>query len=354
MSSTTQFTNTIVPVNALIPVTVEGSLQVEGTISGSLKSNVADVVLDGTGSETTAVLSYGVNVISSSDASNFCARLPLASKGQTVTVINPSSTEARILPSQTGGSVNGLENGFFNVPNNSLAYNFICYDNPAPGGWSTVQTPLGGTVISAEFEIPHVNGSSSFYVGNSVVVKSSYGGGVGGDNYEIFALIPTASGTWDTLPSKAVATKVRVYTNVSASDAAAVTIDPNENRFDAFLGGFYKNIPNGSIQGQRSQFTIYSDAPTPENPFSFDPNLKVVGPSGVISNPLQIGDLGTLYGESVPFGGYGNIDGFPVGGLPIGLGGEYGPYYYIFCVDIGEEYATKTYKVRFELEYIVL
>src|SRR5690348_10132836 len=76
------------------------------------KQDVIVAVLEGTDDTTTAVLNYGINVVENSTGADFCARLPMPSKGKSITIINVSTNIARLYPSVAGGDINGVVDGF--------------------------------------------------------------------------------------------------------------------------------------------------------------------------------------------------------------------------------------------------
>jgi hypothetical protein len=313
---------------------------------------VENVAMSGTGSNTTTTLIYGINVVTSSNSSSFCARLPLATKGKTVTVINNTNYKARILPSQTGGSVNGVENGAFDVPADNQAYYFVCYDNPAPGGWSVAATPLGNVIDYPEWIVDHVQGQETKMHGTYQINPAPNGIGAGIDFDGNLYLIPNAR-FWDTFaPISTVATKLKVSTNALASEFPSPVGGPNyfDYGINLVAHGAFKNNPNGATSGQRLQYFLNKGDIDFPNPFSVGQNINVVPDGGLVNSPVLVGDANTVYADSIFYGNTKN--GVFNNNLEIGAGdpGMYSDYYYIFGIIIGSEMPTKQYRFKFELE----
>jgi hypothetical protein len=297
----------------------------------SQKQAVNDsLVLNGTTDSTTAYCSYGFNVVLNSDSSNFCARLPNPpSKGQSVTIINTSNYIARIFPSVTGGTINGVVDGHYDIPANSLPYTFICFENPNPGYWAIQNRPLSNTLVYPEISIAHTQGTAQNYAGVNTMTSSAIGSGIDGSNN--LTLTPDSS-YWASENMVARATTCRVYTNV-------VPTDMNSHFMTVGIYGAYKTGTGSSTSGQRGTALI-SDSCT-FNPATGDYCQSVVG--GVLSSPPNVGDVGTYYFE------------FSTINADLGLGGTfniYSRFYYIFAVLIDAQCISKTYKFRFELDYI--
>jgi len=137
-------------------ITSSGDLRFT-TAGNAVVRPIIDLALNGTASlpdlssNTTAISSYGINVVSTVSSTNYCCLLPQPVKGKTVTFVNISGAPFYVFPSQTGGSINGVNNGYFQIPNDGKSYSFDCYENPLPGGWSsTVPTPTGNTTLTSD------------------------------------------------------------------------------------------------------------------------------------------------------------------------------------------------------------
>ncbi len=98
-----------------------------------------------TAATTTTYMEYAYNVITTASATAYAARLPNPpTKGKSCTIINTSGFPIVIYPSVTGGSINDVVDGNAVIPSDNMPYEFICYENPAPGSWSVIlsQTDL--------------------------------------------------------------------------------------------------------------------------------------------------------------------------------------------------------------------
>jgi hypothetical protein len=132
LSATTASLSAVIPIQDATGASEVGKVSVRDLQSVVLRETPTTITLQGTDSTTTARLVYGTNVISTSSASstNYCARLPLTIQlGRTISVVNSSGTTARIFPSATGGKINGVVDGYFDIPSNNVTYTFICYEN---------------------------------------------------------------------------------------------------------------------------------------------------------------------------------------------------------------------------------
>ena len=148
--------------------TLSGSLNLSGTItsSGDLLFTTAgsgvvqpttSITPTGTasfvsgttiveGTNSTTFLQYGLNLVTTATSQSYCVKLPEVPKtGKNVTVINKSGVDLWIFPSTGSGDINGDVNGYIVVPSDGTSYNFNCYENPLPGGWSSVTNFPGGT-----------------------------------------------------------------------------------------------------------------------------------------------------------------------------------------------------------------
>jgi hypothetical protein len=102
--------------------------------------------LDIVSTNTTTYLSYGINIVATGSVGtgSYCCYLPQTpKKGKSVTIINDSGADLLVFPSTASGDINGAIDGYFVVPPDGQSYVFNCYENPLPGGWSSVSTPSG-------------------------------------------------------------------------------------------------------------------------------------------------------------------------------------------------------------------
>ena len=140
-------------------LTILGSTTSSGDISFTTSGSgviqtLTNVIPNGTASyagfsNTTASLNFGLNLITVATSASYCAKLPQPVTGKSVTVINKSGIEIKLFPSNAGGDINGITNGFIIIPSDGRSYVFNCYENPLPGGWSVVAQNSTNTVLSA-------------------------------------------------------------------------------------------------------------------------------------------------------------------------------------------------------------
>jgi hypothetical protein len=294
-----------------------------------------DTVLQGTDTGTTAVLIYGINVVTASTTGDFCARLPLTPvKGKKVTVINTSGYKARIFPSVDGGKINGVVDGYFDVPNDSLPYDFVCYENPNPGYWGTSQRPSNAftTISTPEITVTHAGtGQTSFWGFDQ---NGSYQNGFGG--YYNGNLVLTSPNIYTTLNVPATCVGVRAYSNIVVGD-----FDQNSNDhinitmgivFVADFGGGASAYLNGGNEGN---FTKYGA----------NYNTTIVGAANTLNSPPLIGDAGTMINTLDLLG---TVYSQQLGVNNLNLSRSY----YTFGMTIPQTLAAKDYKFRFEIDYI--
>jgi hypothetical protein len=96
-----------------------------------------------------AQLNYGVNVITAADGNNYCVKMPATPrKGKELTIINKSGVPIYVFGESAAASLNGIIGNHIVLPSDSIAYKFVCYDNPLPGGWSIVSAGASNVVMS--------------------------------------------------------------------------------------------------------------------------------------------------------------------------------------------------------------
>jgi hypothetical protein len=298
-----------------------------------LKQTVETITVQGVDTGTTAVLIYGINVVDTATGSDFCARLPLTPlKGKSVIVVNTSAIPVRIFPSVDGGKINGIVDGYFDVPADSLPYTFVCYENPNPGYWGTTSRPTSNlsTLTYPEVTVSHTQGGGdSYYVGVDTMTISGVGSGI--DQQGNLTLTP-ASTYWKSENMIATGTMLRVYTNIVASD-----FNGYQNGINVGINGAFKTAENGSTSGTRGSNTITQYCVYDPSNYEY---CNTVPTGSTLNSPVEIGDAGTYYVE------------FPTIYADLGLGGTYSRYYYTFNAYIDSACATKDYKFRFELDYV--
>ena len=140
-------------------ITSSGDLRFPNMGTGVVNPVVSNVSASGTSSlnptgisttNTTTFLDYGVNVISYSTGEDYCVKLPSTpTKGKELTVVNLSGLPVYIFPGVEGGSINGIVGGDTIIPSDGIAYKFVCWENPLPGGWSIVSNSPS-TIIQSD------------------------------------------------------------------------------------------------------------------------------------------------------------------------------------------------------------
>lgn len=104
------------------------------TIANRINALVANASLpvysglsaQGTDDTTTSTTSVGVNIFSTVTVSNFCTKLPNATSGDIVRIVNNGAANLRVFPYDPLNSINGLPAGaYVVVPNNGQMYEFI-------------------------------------------------------------------------------------------------------------------------------------------------------------------------------------------------------------------------------------
>jgi hypothetical protein len=225
-----------------------------------------DVSTNGVDGNTTAYLNYGINVITTADASNFAIRLPYPPvKGKTVTIINTTAFSISVYPSIVGGSINGVVDGVAIIPADKKSYFFTCWENPLPGAWSWTP-PATNQFDSGIVNISHTNGNSTSariwndtnkFVGTSFPPIS-----VGN------SLSPQLGYYFN--GTKITFTRIKVYSNIPIAPAG--------------YGSFFFDL---------NQYNFYVGNSGSSNSYSATANALVSG--GSTNTPLQVGDNATLY-----------------------------------------------------------
>jgi hypothetical protein len=307
----------------------DGSEEAVNNTLQSLKDNfstlsVSTLIPNGTDDSTTAKLTYGLNVVLDSDTSDFCTRLPeTPTEGRSVTIINKSTYVLRVFPSVTGGSINGVVDGFVDIVPDSQAYTIYCYENPNPGDWGA--DPIQTSLFSIpEMSISHTNGVANQYHGIGTAVSGPEGVSIDGNGN---LLLTPSPNDWTSLDSITSYCKLKVATNIVAADFGV------SGGISCGISRGYKIGANAGLLDVGNSISFIQDGPNPTEGGGF-----VNG--GVLSSPPNVGDAGTLYGEIVQVSG------------SLGLGGQYSRYYFTFSMQIPANMASKTYKFKFSIEYI--
>ena len=299
--------------------------QVTTLVGGDVFQNLSAEGIDNT---TTSIMSYGVNVFTTSSQTDFCAKLPQPVTGKRSTIVNMSTQAITVHPSNVGGRINNLPvDQPLVIPNDGKAYEFICTENPLPGEWNIIAPPATSQYQGVEIEVAHTNGVATNRFG---ITTATLGTGVGSgiDGNQNLTLTPAAGG-WISLNQLATMTRLKVYTNILQSDLASDYIQVGVYQA-------YKTAVNASTSGIRSYIRFLPSG-----------SGTYLAPVGVLNSPPEIGDTDTMYYEQVAFIGGGN-------GISdqMGLGGQFSRYYVTFGMLIPADAATKTYKFQFFLEYV--
>ena len=320
------------------PVEIYTKTGVDALIGAAGIESVYDnLIAQGTDETTTLVLDYGVNIITTSTALDYAAKLPQPVTGRSVKVVNTSGLAVSIYPSNIGGQINDLPiDQPALVPADGNLYTFVCIENPLPGEWS-VQLQSNVILEIGTLEINHTNGVDSIVYGSNTAVTPLSGP-------DVISQDPSGSVTianptqWMSLNSAATIVRAEYSTNILPSDVAGPSpIQIERNQF----GG----------QTQSSSFTILGREsaefyPSPSHPFAF----SVVGAGGTtIQTPALIGNVGTYAGLTPVTSGYRN---------DLMLGDSNGTiftnYWNIWKVTVPASAATKLYKIQIFVEYALI
>jgi len=184
-----------------------------------------------------AQLNYGVNVIEYANASNYCVKMPATPrKGKELTVINTSGIPIYVFGESAAASLNNIVGNHIVLPSDGIAYKFVCYDNPLPGGWSIVSsspsTIINSGVIGGLLITQSIYPNQFFYQQNAFISNALYD--LGGQTLQTgngFAYDPTTlhdaghNGTGPTSPYAYFTpdpnirkiNNITIYTNLSSS-----------------------------------------------------------------------------------------------------------------------------------------
>jgi hypothetical protein len=183
-----------------------GTINPVTNVSASGTSSLNPIGFSTTNSDT--YLDYGVNVIKYADAENYCIKLPQTpQKGKELTIINLSGAPIHIFPGIDGGSINGIINNSEMLPSNGIAYKFVCWENPLPGGWSVVSPPSPGGIVQSDV------------IGGLYITQS---------------LIPSPWGNFSSIVSNNIFVTGGAYTNMSTANTPYSNI--NSQLLGAELG----------------------------------------------------------------------------------------------------------------------
>lgn len=300
--------------------------QVTTLVGGDVFQNLS---AEGTDNTTTSIMSYGVNVFTTSSQTDFCTKLPQPVTGKRSVIVNMSTQAIVVHPSNVGGRINNLPvDQPLVIPNDGKAYEFICTENPLPGEWNVIAAPATSQYQGAEIEVAHTNGGATNAYGYSTAtITSSAGAGVSGGNL-------TLTGNWLSENQVATMTRLKVYTNILPAD---LNSDLAPDAISTAVLTAFLTDASTATSGQRITPFFYKDA-------NYEGSVSQIG---TLNSPPLIGDTGTLYYElPLPLA---NQDGVYD---QIGIGGQFSRSYYTFGMFIPASAATKTYKFQFFLEYV--
>lgn len=265
-----------------------------------------DLVADNTTMEdTTLVLNYGVNIITTSTPTNFACRLPIPITGKRVVVVNKSLMTVYLFPSMDGGQINNNPvNEPAIIPPDGAVYDFICVENPLPGAWAwsapaTNQYDSGEITVTTTTDVFSLNiaASNSNYAAERTGSFSSPGEAYGGINNSLYPQPPVPT---EALPNSLwipsfkppvawnAITKVKIYTNiipVSGSEPTALLLEGSStNTYNA--GTFNQINPSAAAPGGAGNFGPSS--------ISLDNAVPGSASAGLATN---VGDPATVWGE---------------------------------------------------------
>lgn len=312
------------------------------SLSGDAPQLVAPLTLQGTDATTTSQAIYGINTIDTATTSALATRLPDPATGKHTTFVNNSSMSILVFPSVTGGKINGVIDGYASIPNDGRAYTFDCVANPLPGAW-VWNPPATGQIQLPTISVAHTNGTgtSAWGVGKAGAQLINPTGANWYDNLSVSGF-PTLtfnviSGSapgedyWSSLTG-IIGTRqlvnTKVYSNFLETDSPVPSaIRPGIGRFVAYQAT-YNSYANYTASGVKVG-TSTADG-------------GVVTPVGPLHNPVEVGDVGTVY----------NIQPANLVQVPPPATDDMGPNnYFTFNIGIHPLMATKTYKFDIFLEH---
>jgi hypothetical protein len=239
-----------------------------------------------------------------------------------------STQTISVHPSNVGGKINNLPvDTPLVVPNDGKAYEFICTENPLPGGWNVVSPPATGQYNGVEITISHTNGVVTNNFGYSDATLTPTAGAGLDINQNI-----TLAGNWLTENQPTSMVKLKSYTNILQTDLAS-EFSPDAIATTVLTA--FKTASNVVTYGQRID-AVFSGGLGYTGSFA---------PTGTLNTPPLPGDTDTMYYESSELLADGVYD-------QIGTGGAFSRAYYTFGMFIPASAATKTYKFQFFLEYV--
>lgn len=245
----------------------------------------------GINNNTTAVLSYGINVFRTITSTNFCAKLPQPKTGKSTKVVNMTNSPLTLYPSNVGGRINNLPiDTPVTIPANGVVYTFTCIENPLPGAW--VWTPPA----TGQHDSGVLTGTTTAQNHTLRATEQGYPVGAGEGFWCSTGWVWNAENTptnhfsspfsaFRPLTNWNAITKIKVYTNLipdTTAPAFAISAAIGYHYYDAVTGDSVINGP--ATCGQYGGIGTCSET--------------VDGGSGTPGTlTTNIGDPGTCYGE---------------------------------------------------------
>jgi hypothetical protein len=326
----THSNNLPIRIGGFLPAVYDDELTSLGQVTTLAGGDVfQSLSAQGTTNATTSIMSYGVNVFTTSTQTDFCTKLPQPTTGKRSTIVNMSTQTISVHPSNIGGKINNLPvDTPLAIPNDGKAYEFICTENPLPGGWNVVSPPATTQHTLSEISVAHTNGTHTYaygYGGAQLLSSTSeWQASVTASEdlpTQSINLFPSA-GHWLNIPGQALITKVKLYSNFVAADG---TNAPSFGRFVV-----WKPAANS--------FAVYT---------AVGSGVSLQGASiatgSTLSVPPEVGDSGTYYSEAATLQ-HPDMDAMG--------SGTFSNHYQMIQLYIPANAATKTYKFQIFLEYV--
>ena len=268
----------------------QGIAKLNGGSGGATQTVEDNLVLNNSNNTTTSTAIYGINVITTSTATDRACKLPIAETGRSVTFINNSTLPILVFPSVVGGSINGVVNGFATIPNDGASYTFYCVENPLPGAW-TWSPPATTQYDSGEIVCDTTAAGVGLY---NVSISNNHA--VAHDS----AGTPSTYWTFDCQARDLIASYAPDFLPVSAGDTGgvsgvALSAQPmNITKIKIYTNAYVAGTWIYAGLSMSNQFTLY-DSPT--SPGNFVNN----GTSSAGSGPNTTGETWSLVpGATLP------------------------------------------------------
>lgn len=318
----------------------------------SIKYEQASVSASGTTIATTAVLDYGVSLITAT-ASDYAVRLPEPSLGGIVGIVNNSSVDIYVFPYDSDDSIVGLSAGEpYVIPADGQLYNITCVQNPAVGVWSvttpTVNNSVTKTVsINLVADVTHIGTNSESWSSQELLEASTTTYYPASGNITILDAPSTNAYSFDS-PEFNNYNKVRIKNLIVKSNVPAGDLTSNSSQVTSTLMGIsstqlynmfgYIRIASyvGGSQFTTNEYNLYRFLDTysaaVDNGFSTGDVTHYMGSDGNLYQQINVatpnsawrdtkdsnGNRSIYYG---PYIGYGSSS-TPYSGYPVGFSFE--------------------------------